>query len=882
MRTTLRHPHCAIGALILAPLFLLMPHLVRANSVILTQESQRTMTARLDDGRVVINDMATYAVDGVWYVPSGELFHSLGLAVEVVPEDGLVRGEFLSHERKFRLSSKECRLTNFLGKNEEFACRMAVIHEDDVYLAASLIERLLPLQLRLNSFRSEVIIDSAEELEPVALGESRTRQGRLDPGYPRIDPGVERFDGVFMDQQLTYVSETGPNSRLEGLRHDTVFSGELLGMETSYFINGHEDKITRQRLTLAKHNADGNQLGPHLGSFGVQEIQLVDVTFPSVPMIGGGGLFRGGLISSFPASTGSSSQYGTHDFTGDLPAGWEVELFQNDVFIDRHTSVAGRYEFLNVPLNFGVNRFRLAFYGPQGQRREGHETHSLESSFLKPGEHAFRVAFADDLGANARFLLQYDRSVGKTFNLFSATSRYSSNLATAEPVIYGLLGGRTLVREFLISVAGASSERGGVAAATDAQVPLKTATLGVGYTRLSSFSSDYFKPDPIHLDPQDIYRANMTFDVFSLHTVRVGLEASQTVFRDGYARDILTNRISTVTGPIKWFNTINVDRSATIATAGELASQTSIQQTDTRVSLGYDERRVNSATIDLRKSISDLTKVSVGWIETFQQSLRKHLVSVTQQFATFTLTANASLDNKGAWGVGALLSYSLEREPRNNSWTVLPRPQALLGSISIYAFHDQNQNGLQDAEEPPVEGAEVVLNQQDTGVKTGKNGIAVLRGLPAQEPADVTLSLASFESDRMTVFPKGARVYPRAGKMSKVDFMIEATGEIGGLIRYRSRGGESAKRGIRVRLERQDYDDVRDVTSDADGYYLFTDLTPGIYRISLDSLQLNGLKLKTQDRTRLLVIKPGDAPQHHQDFILDLVLPEPKDRRKGF
>ncbi len=876
MSTTLQNRLCAVCVAVFCFLFWSTPRSAHARAIILTDESQRVMTARLLDGRVINSDFQTHLIEGAWYVPGGELFHHLGLVVEVIPAEGLIQGEFLGNGRKFKLSSKECTLQDVLGRSLEFRCHQAIVHEDDVYLATDLVEKLLPLRLRVNSYRSEVIIDSPEELTPITSSESRTRQGRLDPGYPRIEPQEEGLDGVFVDQQLTYVSDTTAAGRVDELRHDTVLSGELLGMETSYFVNGRKDKFTRQRLTLAKHSSDGSLLGP----LGAREIQLVDVNFPSVPMIGGGGLFRGGLVSNFPANVGSSSQYGTHDFTGDLAAGWEVELYQNDVFIDRRTSVAGRYEFMNVPLNFGVNRFRLAFYGPQGQRREGYETYSLESSFLQPGEQAYRLAFADDLGANARWLMQYDRSVGKSFNLFSAASRFSSNLAVAEPVIYGLLGGRALVQDFLMTLAGASTERGGVAVASDVQMPLKTATMGLGYTRLSNFNSEYYKPDPIHLDPQDIYRANLTFDLFSLHTLRLGLETSQTIYRDGFRRDLLTNRASTQTGPIKWFNTINLDRSAVIAMTGELASQVSIRQTDLRLTFGYDERTVNTAAFDLKNRITDLSTVGLSWTEALRQNLRKHVLSLTRQFDAFALTANASVDNQGGWGAGALLSYSLAREPRTNTWSVLPRPQALLGSISIYVFHDQNQNGMQDAGEPPVEGAEVVLNQQDTGIKTGKDGIAVLTGLPVQDPADVTLSLASFDSDRMAVFPKGARVYPRAGKMIKVDFTVEAAGEIGGLIRVRLRGGENRKRGIRLRLEKKDYELVRDVTSDSDGFYLFSDLTPGTYKISLDPVQLNGLKLHAQDWSRVIIVKPGDAPQHHQDFILELVIQEPQGRRK--
>jgi len=137
-----------------------MPHLVCGQAVVLARESERMVTVRLLDGRIVISDMAVHVVDGTWYLPSGELFHSLGLMVDVALDDGLMRGEFLSQERKFLLSSKDCKMTNVGGHSEDYRCHLALRHEDELFLASNLVEKLVPLRLRINSFRSEIIIDS--------------------------------------------------------------------------------------------------------------------------------------------------------------------------------------------------------------------------------------------------------------------------------------------------------------------------------------------------------------------------------------------------------------------------------------------------------------------------------------------------------------------------------------------------------------------------------------------------------------------------------------------------------------------------------------------------------------------------------------------------
>src|SRR3546814_2986745 len=60
------------------------------------------------------------------------------------------------------------------------------------------------------------------------------------------------------------------------------------------------------------------------------------------------------------------------DFRGDLPAGWDAELYRNGQLLAfTSPNSDGRYEFIDVPLQYGANRFEIILYGPQRQvRRE--------------------------------------------------------------------------------------------------------------------------------------------------------------------------------------------------------------------------------------------------------------------------------------------------------------------------------------------------------------------------------------------------------------------------------------------------------------------------------------------------------------------------------
>ncbi|WP_336139820.1 hypothetical protein, partial [Klebsiella pneumoniae] len=68
------------------------------------------------------------------------------------------------------------------------------------------------------------------------------------------------------------------------------------------------------------------------------------------------------------------------------------ELYRNNVLIDTATTPQdGQYRFLNIPVEFGLNVFRVVLYGPQGQRREVIRQISVGDGRLSPGE--FRYGF---------------------------------------------------------------------------------------------------------------------------------------------------------------------------------------------------------------------------------------------------------------------------------------------------------------------------------------------------------------------------------------------------------------------------------------------------------------------------------------------------------
>ena len=81
-----------------------------------------------------------------------------------------------------------------------------------------------------------------------------------------------------------------------------------------------------------------------------------------------GRFFRGASVSNVPFVR--PTRFASNVVGGDVPAGWEVELYRGEQLLDRGmVGPDGEIEF-RAPTQFGFNPYRLLAYGPNGQRAE--------------------------------------------------------------------------------------------------------------------------------------------------------------------------------------------------------------------------------------------------------------------------------------------------------------------------------------------------------------------------------------------------------------------------------------------------------------------------------------------------------------------------------
>lgn len=99
---------------------------------------------------------------------------------------------------------------------------------------------------------------------------------------------------------------------------------------------------------------------------------------------------RGAVVSSFKDLVLSADK--TIDITGPLSDGWDVELYLNNQLIGfRRKGAGGRYAFANIPVNYGLNDFKVVFYGPYGEVRTESKRYYSGTSPVRRGQFGYTL-----------------------------------------------------------------------------------------------------------------------------------------------------------------------------------------------------------------------------------------------------------------------------------------------------------------------------------------------------------------------------------------------------------------------------------------------------------------------------------------------------------
>ena len=792
-----------------------------------------------------------FAIRDSVLVPLGELCRLLDLAIDVDPNRGRASGFFIEEKRRFSLDVLAGQVV-VEGRTLAFNRTQVELHDDDIYVDTRLIATWLPLDFRVASRSATITVTPRV---PLPLQERWQRErllGRFRPSegprtFPRSPDPYRLVEVPMVDETLRLAARNAPGvDRQAVLQSTTLVTGDLLGLSSSLYANlDAREGLTDFQMTLGRRDPDGGLLGPLKATeFAFGNVLAPGINLLTLPMAG-----PGALLTNYPLAR--ENAFDRHSFRGSLPPGWQVELYRNQALLGFQVSRPdGSYEFLNVPLYFGWNDFRLVFYGPQGQRREEVARFDVAENQTPDGAFQYRLVGADPKQAGRRGQVEGRYGLSKQLSMGFSLSDLDID---GQRHTYTQAGVQGFWKPLSATLTAVNDQRGGDAVELGLRSRLGSTSLTVRRAELrSGFVSEVFRPLYGPVQNRSTLETSTLLPSLEKSLVTLDLGGSRDQLAVGGSVDRLYHRLST--SFLGYFLSNQITRTEgrgaagtfPATTTGDLLASKFFRTFSLRAQAGYQfdgAHRLNTLSAFAETPRFDPFNLQAG--------LTRSLVSGDTQIQL------GAQKTQGAYALGVSLSYStltrftvdftlrlgLAREPRSGRIHAQAQSLASHGAVSARAYVDSNGNGVKEPHEKPVQGVGFMVNGAAQPAATGADGVAFLANLSSDFDANLSVSTSTLEDPLMRPGNPGLRITPRPGHVAMVDIPLVLFGEVTGTA-YLIRDGVSRELpGLLLELVDAQDRVVKAVRTSFDGFYTLTDLPPGSYRLRPSEADLRRLGL---------------------------------------
>ena len=856
------------------------------------------LEVRLND-TILVDAMPAFISGSSILLPLRDLTDTLEFPIAVDPLSGTANGWFLAPNRLFSLNVAQGELI-LEGKVQRYDTRLIEVHEDDMYADIRLLARWFPIDLTFDLSNLIVNVTSREPLpieQKIARDDYRQRLLTRRPGditnYEEIETPYQLFSmhTADVDTSTTYDRDANGDTSISN-RHNITATGDIGYANAELFIGGdNREKVDDARLRLSRTDPNGRAFSdiPMLEDLNVTEAAVGDVYSPQLSLISRTELGRGFEISNM--STEAPDEFDRITLNGDLPLGWEAELYRNEVLLDFQTARDdGRYVFEDIPLVFGVNVLRIVLYGPQGQIEEDIRQFNVGPGQTKTGELEMRLTANqqdrplllndedadEDLEGDGRVFAEAQYGVSKNLTVggnlvqlptSDGTQRYATGSANFS---LGSWFGRY---DAIKQVDQGWAQR----------VSLQTNVMGLNLLGEHSIFNDFFSEqvtnstDPLASSSRVRVDGSVPADVVEfLPRLPFSLELDHGIRESGDTDTTIKNRLSAAVGPASLTNSLNYtldrsDENSETTLNGSTLVGGRIGAFQVRGSVGYDvipTKEVDNLGLSGDWRVNETWRGSAGVQRDFGDTVE----------TSYTAGVNAKLDaayvgfdldysDTDQFTSKMTLSFGVGYDEEQGEAFIRSGSIARSGALAAFIYLDSNDNGVFDEGEEPIEGARLTIDRGRHTETSDENGKLFVTGLPAHKRTGITLDQASLVDPFWISTKEGYAMTPRPGSVASISIPVVSTGEIDGTVFRAWSDGTSEAAGVIIQLVDKDDEVVRELKTAYDGFYLFDFVRPGKYTLRVAPEQLNLLGLMADNRYEVEIYGDGTIVSG-QDFLL--------------
>lgn len=779
-----------------------------------------------------------------------EFMQTLKLAVAVNEDGQGASGWYIRKDRKFSLDMKSGLVRTAEG---EFKISNNVVAQDgDIFAEPREIGKWIGVVAKIDVGTQEMALTS--DL-PIPLIERYNRRkfelseaAKKEAELPRKDTSYTMASVPVVDvtTNSTYRKEADDD---EPYRHHNAVirtSNDFAkGNLTTQSLVNNRDQVQSIRATY-KQESDKPDL---LGRLKARSFEIGDVTTTAIPI---GSTMRsevGVRVTNADKERGTLSP--TTTITGVAIPGWDVELFRESQLIGfQEVDDSGRYSFEKVTLFQNDNRFRLVFYGPQGEMTEETVYVPVDPSRIAEGAGVYDVSLTLD---------EKQTYIKRAFE--PEQDGYSPNLFATYETSLG--GGRTVNAGFR------TNEK--------EDVRNYVANAGVSAT---------VKETLLNLDAAVDDEGEMLAELtarrsFGQHDIRDTLSWNGEGFDlssgGGYDESFIENQID-VTGPIPFLGARNARYFADAAYSTTMNGEEQIEasagvsggyraisasqefqynsepavnadesvRSVTSVTGGFGPHRVRTSVNYDIKPDSELTRVlanyrryinknldfELEWNKNVPQDLSEYSAKLDWQAGFIRISPSVRYNSERDFFAGLTTRFGILQEPHTGDVRMMDKTMTSAGGLSAFVFFDKDGDGKFNGEDEPLPDVIVQALQNGGRVKTDEHGIALFTKMRETKLTDVLLDAETLQDPSWVPGFKGASILPRAGYVASLEFPVHLSGEMDGVIALD--GVEHPLKEIGLTLYNAEGKAEQTTTTDVGGFYYFTRIPPGRYLLIVD------------------------------------------------
>lgn len=718
------------------------------------------------------------------------------------------------------------------------------------------LSKWLGVELNADKSNALLIIKSSDKL-PVQLQlERRERASKIKPmaifdlkSLPQASAPFRGFKIPSVDAVVTLGgSRAGGVTTVAG-RYELYAAGEVGPIAYNARISSDQRGIPANvRVQAYRTDPEARLLGPLRAT----QVAAGDVGGMSTALVSQGGAGRGAFISNRPI--GRSDSFDRTDFRGELPSGWDAELYRNGQLLAIVADRAdGRYEFLDVQLLYGQNRFEIVLYGPQGQIRRETKQLLVGAESIPPRQTYYWLGgYQDgiDLIGLGRSPPRSGRNIGTWRGAFgiergidtkTSAAFYGHSLVIASGLRrnYGELSLRRVVGPTLFEVSGTGALEGGFAARVE--------MLGqFGNTNISAESiigRNGFESDRIRTGETGLHRFSVDQSVKLGRTVLpLHGEINYTTRIDGIKRLGLEARTSLSIGRISLGGDItyrserspllggSVDSLGTTFRASGSIARVRVRA-ETRFSIA-PEKRFESASVTGEWSAGRDDRYRSNWRAElgYEGTTRLSRIGIgyVRRFEKFALTGTVEARSDGAVAAGLNIAFSLGADPRGGGFRLSSQSLATQGQVLARVYRDDNGDGIRQQNEPLEKDVQMTAGRTSVERLTGVDGRVMIEGLAPFQPVLIGIDTSSLSDPFVQPSTPGLVVTPRPGVAIALELPLVSTGEVDGTLL--SPSGQNFE-GVDLELVGAQGRVVKITRSEFDGFFLFDGVPYGRYTL---------------------------------------------------